>query len=95
MSLARLVAVGALTALTLVYFKIVRPWTMRWGATDEEVARSLPGDSIVEKADFNATRAITIDAPPELVWPPWPTSRPRRKRRASPGPPGTQPPTPR
>lgn len=69
MSRARLVVVGAFTALTFFYFKVVRPWTMRWGATNEEVGRSLPGDSIVEKADFNATRAITIDAPPEHIWP--------------------------
>lgn len=60
---------GAFAALTIVYLEVVRPWTMRWGATDEEVARPLPGDSIVAKADYNATRAITIDAPPELVWP--------------------------
>jgi hypothetical protein len=29
----------------------------------------MPGDEIVPKASFNATRAITIDAPPERVWP--------------------------
>jgi hypothetical protein len=29
----------------------------------------MPGDDIVPKASFAATRAITIDAPPELVWP--------------------------
>jgi hypothetical protein len=42
---------------------------MRWGATDAEVAGPMPGDEIVPKASFNATRAITIDAPPERVWP--------------------------
>jgi hypothetical protein len=29
----------------------------------------MPGDEIVPKASFNATRAITIDAPPERAWP--------------------------
>jgi hypothetical protein len=29
----------------------------------------MPGDEIVPKASFNGTRAITIDAPPEEVWP--------------------------
>jgi hypothetical protein len=29
----------------------------------------MPGDEIVPKASFNATRAITIDAPHERVWP--------------------------
>jgi hypothetical protein len=42
---------------------------MRWGATDAEVAGPMPGDEIVPKASFNATRAISIDAPPERVWP--------------------------
>lgn len=41
----------------------------RWGATPEEAARPLPGDELVTKADFVATRAITIDAPPRDGWP--------------------------
>ena len=55
--------------LGAVYLKVVRPWTMRWGATDQEVAQRLPGDEIVARADFNATQAITINARPEDVWP--------------------------
>jgi hypothetical protein len=47
----------------------VRPWHMRWGATRREVAAAMPGDDVVRRAQFNATRAITIDAPPEQVWP--------------------------
>jgi hypothetical protein len=42
---------------------------LRWGATDAEVAGRMPGDELVPKASFDATRAITIDAPPEAVWP--------------------------
>ena len=42
---------------------------MRWGATSAEVAVSMPGDDVVRRAQFNATRAITIQAPPEQVWP--------------------------
>ncbi len=48
---------------------LYRRWHIRWGATDEEVRGPMPGDDIVPKASFNATRAITIDAPPEKVWP--------------------------
>jgi hypothetical protein len=48
---------------------LYRRWHQRWGATDDEVRGSMPGDKIVPKASFNATRAITIDAPPEVVWP--------------------------
>jgi hypothetical protein len=29
----------------------------------------MPGDEFVPEASFNATRAITVDAPPEAVWP--------------------------
>ena len=44
---------------------------MRWGATDEEVTRPLPGDHILPQPGFSATRAITIAARPEHIWP-WP-----------------------
>ena len=39
------------------------------GATAAEVLRPLPSDDLVLAPTFNATRAITIEAPPELVWP--------------------------
>jgi hypothetical protein len=48
---------------------LLRPWHLRWGATDVEVASGMPGDEIVQRPSFNATRAITIDAPPQRVWP--------------------------
>jgi hypothetical protein len=48
---------------------IVRRWHMRWGATEAEVAGAMPGDDVVPRAQFNATRAISIDAAPNDVWP--------------------------
>jgi hypothetical protein len=42
---------------------------LRWGASDAEVAAVMPGDELVPDPSFNATRAMTIDAPPEAVWP--------------------------
>jgi hypothetical protein len=42
---------------------------LRWGANDEEVRGAMPGDDLVPRASFCATRAITIDAPPARVWP--------------------------
>jgi hypothetical protein len=48
---------------------LARPWHLRWGATDAEVHGPMPGDEVVRRAQFNATRAISIDAPPEHVWP--------------------------
>ena len=48
---------------------LMRRRHLRWGATDAEVAGHMPGDEIVPRTSFNATRAITIDAPPPAVWP--------------------------
>lgn len=59
-------AVGAATAAYLLF---IRPWQLRWGATDEELERPMPGDEIVERPAFNATRAVTIAARPEEIWP--------------------------
>jgi hypothetical protein len=59
-------AIGATTAAYLLF---IRPWQLRWGATDEEVERPMPGDEVVEDPTFNATRAVTIKARPEEIWP--------------------------
>ena len=52
-----------------VYLRFIRPWQLRWGATDEEVGRAMPGDEVVKHPTFNATRAVTIQARPEEIWP--------------------------
>jgi hypothetical protein len=63
-------AVGAAGAgaVLAVYWSVVHPWQVRWGATDEEVRRVMPGDELVEGAG-STTRAITVAAPAEQVWP--------------------------
>ena len=48
---------------------LLRRWHRRWGATDAELAAVLPGDELVPGCQYTATRAITIAAPPEAVWP--------------------------
>ncbi len=52
-----------------VYLRFYRPWHSRWGATDEKVALEMPGDELIEQPAFNVTRAITIRARPEEIWP--------------------------
>jgi hypothetical protein len=42
---------------------------LRWGATDEEVTDSLPGDDLIGHPDVAATRAITVRRSPDVVWP--------------------------
>lgn len=62
------VGLGILVAVVALYLLVVKPWHMRWGATDTEVARAMPGDELISDAG-SATRVIRIDAPPEVVWP--------------------------
>jgi hypothetical protein len=48
---------------------LYRRWHRHWGATRDEITASLPGDVLLPHAQFRSTRAITIDAPPDAVWP--------------------------
>lgn len=68
MTLARKIAGVAGTAAVL-YGVGVRPRLKRWGATDEEVAGPYPGAGLVPNGERGATMAVTIDAPPDQVWP--------------------------
>jgi hypothetical protein len=64
------IGLAAMGAVSLgVYLRFIRPWQLRWGATGEEVARAMPGDDVVKPPTFNATRAVTIQAQPEEIWP--------------------------
>ena len=62
-----LAALAAVVAVT--YLRFIRPWQLRWGATDEEVARAVSGDEVVKSPTFNATRGVTVQARPEEIWP--------------------------
>jgi hypothetical protein len=48
---------------------LLRRWHRRWGATTDEVSMPMPGDDLVPGSQVAWTRAITIDAPPDAVWP--------------------------
>jgi hypothetical protein len=66
----RLLAVMALPFLLYsIYLLAIRPAAVRWGATQEEVARPMPGDDLVLSPSFCATRGITIHSRPEEIWP--------------------------
>jgi hypothetical protein len=51
------------------YLLFFRHWCLTWGARDDEVAAKLPGDELLPGASLVTTRAISIDAPPEAIWP--------------------------
>ncbi len=61
--------VAALAALGLFFGLVIRPWYLRWGTTVAERTAPLPGDEIVPGAAAQETRAVTIDAPVDSVWP--------------------------
>ncbi len=56
------------TLLPWVFLLIIRPWHLSWGATGEDVRKSLPGDELVPHPTLESTRAVTIRAPAEEVW---------------------------
>jgi hypothetical protein len=64
-----LAATMAAAGIAGLYRWGVRPKMYSWGATAEEIAAELPGDILVEPGAPRTTRAITIDAPIEEVWP--------------------------
>lgn len=63
-----LAVAGGIGALAAAYVLAVRPWHLRWGATDEELTENLPGDEVKPDAGIQVTHAITINAAPETVW---------------------------
>lgn len=58
-----------LLSFLFLYDLVIRPWHSNWGATEEEIEMSLPGDDLVKNPKFNATRAITIEANPDEIYP--------------------------
>ncbi len=52
-----------------LYLGTVRPWARTWGATEEEAEAELPGDDQITHPRLETTRAVTINADPEAIWP--------------------------
>ena len=61
--------VGGAGLVAAAYALVLRPRLVRWGASDEEVARPFPGEELIPGGTRAATMAITIEAPPDEVWP--------------------------
>lgn len=57
------------TAALLMYTFVARRWLLRWGATNDEIHRALPGDEFIKNPRYQTTRAVTINAPASEVWP--------------------------
>lgn len=60
---------GALLAAGAVGAALAARWRWRnWGATPDEVLRTLPGDELVPDPAATSTRAVSVLAPPSEVW---------------------------
>jgi hypothetical protein len=57
------------TLALVAYDMFVRPWMLDWGSAPGQRDQPRPGDDIVELFMSHHTRAVTINALPEAVWP--------------------------
>ena len=62
-------AIFVILVLSVLYWFPIRRWFGRWGTTDKEVTRVMPGDAVIVNPTHSATHAVTVDAPPEDIWP--------------------------
>lgn len=60
---------AVLIAAALIFTWLGEDYRKNWGASEAEQAMTLPGDSLVLAPSVVTTRAITVNAPPESVWP--------------------------
>ena len=63
---AALAAVGGAAA---GYSLVLRERCLTWGAEPAEVHAAMPGDALMPDSPLVTTRAVTIDAPPDAIWP--------------------------
>ena len=61
--------VSTIGVAAAAYILFGRPRQLRWGASARECEASLPGDDLIVSPDLVATRAITIRASADRVWP--------------------------
>lgn len=59
----------AILALVVLVVILLMPWMDRWGATAAEIKASFTGDQLVADPRIFYTRAVTIQASPEQIYP--------------------------
>jgi hypothetical protein len=60
---------SAIAAAGWAAYATTMRWYRTWGIDPAEAGRALPGDDLVPEPTACDTRGLTIDAPPEAVWP--------------------------
>jgi hypothetical protein len=58
-----------LAVLAIVFIVLLTPWMDRWGATDEEIAATYPGDELLVRPASFVNHAVTINASPVQIYP--------------------------
>jgi hypothetical protein len=56
-------------SLAVLYWFPLRRWFGRWGTTHDDLARVMTGDRFIVNPTHSATHAVTVDAPPDDIWP--------------------------
>ena len=56
-------------AVAVLYWFPIRRWMSRWGTTPPELTRVMAGDSLLVEPTYSGTMAVTVNAPPEEIWP--------------------------
>jgi hypothetical protein len=65
----RLLTAAVVLAVAAAFVaSLYQPWLSQWGSTAAERRAAVAGDTLVPNA-IAWTRSITVDAPPEAVWP--------------------------
>jgi hypothetical protein len=56
-------------ALVVLYWFPLRRWFARGGATPDELTRAMAGDTFIVNPTHMAMSVVTVNAPPEDIWP--------------------------
>ena len=64
-----LLSIIGLLLVMAVMVILLTPWMDSWGAKEEEISAVFPGDELVPNPANFINRAVSINAPPELIYP--------------------------
>jgi len=53
----------------VLYWFPGRRWMSRWGSTPSDLRRVMAGDALLGDATYSGTLSVTVNAPPEDIWP--------------------------
>lgn len=60
---------AGLAVLAVIVVRALMPWMDRWGATSDEINATYPGDELIPSSPYSYTRAVTVNAAPEDIYP--------------------------